>query len=327
MLDKDTLVKIDLDVDLPDDPILAMEHASFNGLNDRLQELIELHINSSNLLYQEWARVYKLFYQRSKVGITPEHLIKAVQYQNSDHPEMFIAYRFLHAYGCYDQFEFGVLRSVFNILIEEIEKLQNSSLVPFYKFRLSQLLANIHLRQNDVEQARAQAKNIIDHCPTYLYVASAYQTLGLSYLYEEYENGMSALERSLQLYEENKNKSHMINVKKSIIFFNNYFGKDKNYLIFSNHNRDIHERAHFEIRKGNKKKAIDILNSIDSQSLSIQETGFYFFYKGLALDDVDLLFKSIEAFKKIEDKFAANMARLELHRRGERQAAIEAAYN
>jgi hypothetical protein len=327
MLDKDTLVKNDLDLELPDDPILAMEHASFNGLNERLEELIDLHINSSNPLHQEWARVYRLFYQRSKVGITPEHLVKSVQYQNSDHPEMFIAYRLLHAYGSYDQREFGVLHSIFKIILEEIEKIKESNLESFYRFRLGQLLANIYFRQNELDKAREQSQIIINDCHTHSFVASAYHTLGLSYLYEDYDAGMLALENSLQLYDQHNQKNYVNQLTKSIVFFNNYWGIDKNYLIFSNQNRDIHERAHYEVRKGNKVKAQEILNKIDFDSLSVTEKGFHHFYKGLALDDIDLLFKSIESFKKIEDKFAANMARLELYRRGERQAAIEAAYN
>jgi tetratricopeptide (TPR) repeat protein len=327
MLDKETLVTKDIEVDMPKDPIVAMEFASFNGLNDRLLELIEENSRSDKLSNQEWARIYKLFYQRNMLNIKGDSIVKAVQYQNSDHPEMFVAYRLLHAYGCYDQTEFGVLCSVFKILIEEIDKLKDSHLEPFYRIRLRQLLTNIYFRQNDLDKARDQAQIIINQCPTYLFVASAYHTLGLSYLYEDYEKGISALEESLNLYVTHQNKGRAVQVKKSIIFYSNYWGIDKNYMIFSNQNRDTQERAHFEIRQDNKDKARDILKSIDFESLSLQEKGFYYFYKGLAIDSIDNLYKSIEAFKKIEDKFAANMARLELYRRGERQAAIEAAYN
>jgi hypothetical protein len=327
MLEKDPLLTKDMELDMPKDPILAMEYASFNGLNDRLLELIEENSRSNNLAYQEWARIYKLFYQRSKLNITPEHLVKAVQYQNSNQPELFFAYRLLHAYGCYDQTEFGVLRSVMKILIEEIGKIKESPLEPFFRFRMGQLLANIYFRENELEKSREQSQIIIDQCPTYLFVASAYHTLGLSYLYESYEKGIDFLEHSLELYNDLGKKDQVVQVKKSIVFLNNYWGVDTKYIIFSNHNRDIHERAHFEIRKGNKEKAKDILQSTDFGSLSSQETGFYYFYKGLAFDNIDFLYKSIESFKKIEDKFAANMARLELYRRGERQAAIEAAYN
>lgn len=327
MLDKDTLVTKDIEVDMPEDPILAMEYASFNGLNDRLLEIIEENSRSSNQSNQEWARIYKLFYQRNMLAIVPEKLIKVVQYQNSNHTEMFIAYRLLQAYGCYDKGEYGVLQSVLKVLEDEIDNIKENSLEPFYRFRLSQLLANIYFRQNNVYRAREQAEIIIDMCPTYLFKASAHHTLGLSYLYEDYEKGMSELEKSLTLYKEQNQKKHVVDVKRSIIFFNNYWGIDKKYLIFSNQKRDTQERAHFEIRRGDKKQAKEIIDSIDYLSLSLEEKGFYYFYKGLAYDSIDYLYKSIESFKKIEDKFAANMARLELYRRGERQAAIEAAYN
>jgi hypothetical protein len=327
MVDKENLITKNIEMDMPKDPILAMEYASFNGLNDRLLELIEESSRSNNLIYQEWATIYKLFYQRSKLEISSGGLVKAVQYKNSSNLEMFVALRLLHAYGSYDQREYGVLNSIFKILKDEMDKIKESGLEPSYRFRLSQLLANISFRHNEIEEAREQIHMIINQCPTYLYVASAYHTLGLSYLYEDYDKGVEALEKSIKQFEILNKKGHIVDVKRSIIFFNNYWGVDKNNLIYSNQNRDIQERAHFEIRKGNIEKAKEILDTIDFYSLSVEENGFYYFYKGLALDSIDLLYKSIEAFKKIEDKFAANMARLELYRRGERQAAIEAAYN
>lgn len=315
------------DNDRPEDPQVAMENARFNGLMDKLLELIEQHSKSSNQLHQEWARVYKLFYQRNNSDITPEALLKVVQYQTSEDPELFIAYRLLHAYACYDLGEYGVLRSVCKTITKEIVNLKNSQLESFYRFRLSQLLANLYLSQNDVEQAREQAQFIIDYCSNYSYVASSYHTLGLSYLYEDYEKGMDALEKGLKYSQDYKKQNHMIEIRRGIFFFNNYWGINGKYILYTNHLRDQYERAHFEFRRGNKEKAQVILKKIDIESLTLREKGYYFFYKGLALDNIDLFYKSMESFKKIEDKFAANMARLELYRQGERPAAIEAAYN
>jgi hypothetical protein len=176
---------------------------------------------------------------------------KMVQYQSSDHTDLFIAYRILHAYACYDLDEYGVLGSV---------------------------------------------------CRT-------------------------TLAMGLKLLQEHNKKHHMIEIRRGSFFYNNYWGIDGKYMLFSNNTRDQIERIHFEVRIGNKEKAELILNSIHEDELSQFELGYYFFYKGLVLDNIDMFFNSIKAFRKIEDKFAANMARLELYRRGEPAAIIEAAYS
>jgi tetratricopeptide (TPR) repeat protein len=327
MSDNKNVVLIDANMEKIKDAVIAMEHASFYGLHDRLQELTQQNIDSKCPLLQEWSRIYQLFYRRNALKITAEKLIKAIQYQSSDDSEMFIAYRLLHAYGSYDLRDFGVLNNVIKALENEINKIRDSNLEPFYRFRLSQLLANIYLKKNEVDQARQQANFIINHCPNHSYVASAYQTLGLSYLYEDYGKGISAIEQSLQIYLNLNFKVHAVNVNRTKIFYNNYWGVDGKHIIFSNKGTDIKERAHFEVRRGNKEKALDILSRIDYDSLDSFELGFYFFYKGLTLDSVDLLYKSIEAFKKIQDKFTAHMVRIELYRLGEREATVEAAYN
>jgi succinate dehydrogenase flavin-adding protein (antitoxin of CptAB toxin-antitoxin module) len=312
---------------LSKDSVVEMEHASFNGLTDKLHELIQIYMKSNDPVLQEWAGIYQLFHRRSTAKIAADQLVKAVQYEGPEDSEMFVAYRLLHAYGSYDQSEYGVLDSVLESLIEKIEQIKESPFEPFFRFRLSQLKANIYLRKNKVELARQELYFIIDYCPNHSYIASAYHTLGLSYLYEDNQKGMSALNTSLHLYKKLSNKMCVFHLQRSIIFFNNYWGVDSNHIIFSNHNTDIHERAHFEIRRGCKEKAIDILSKIDSHALASQEKGFYYYYKALAQDDIDLLYKSIGFFKKIEDRFTAHMVRLELYRRGERQATIEAAYN
>jgi tetratricopeptide (TPR) repeat protein len=309
------------------DSVVEMEHASFNGLTDRLHQLIQLYIESKDPLLQEWAGIYQLFHRRSTANIAADKLVKAVQYEGPAGSEMFIAYRLLHAYGSYDQCEYGVLDSVLESIIEKIELIKEGPFEPFYRFRLSQLKSNIYLRKNEVELARQELNYIIDYCPNHSYIASAYHTLGLSYLYEDSQKGISALTKSLQLYKKLDNKMGVFHLQRSMIFFNNYWGIDGKHIIFSNHHSDIHERAHFEIRRGCKEKAINILNKIDSHVLTSQEKGYYYYYKALAKDDIDLLYKSIGSFKKIEDRFTAHMVRLELYRRGERQSTIEAAYN
>jgi tetratricopeptide (TPR) repeat protein len=321
------LANINSNQKISKEPVIAMEHASFHGLTDKLQELIQQYMDSENPMLHEWAGIYQLFYRRSTSEISVDNLVKAVQYQGPEDSELFIAYRMLHAYGCYDQHEYGVLDNVIEVLVGKMEEIKDSHLEPFYRFRLSQLQANIYLRKNEVDLARQQLNFIIDHCPNHSYVASAYHTLGLSYLYEDYQKGIAALNKSLDLYRKPNRKTLVFQIQRSIIFFNNYWGIDGRHLIFSNHITDIHERAHFEIKRGCKEKAISILSKIDSHVLVSSEKGFYYYYKGLAQDNIDLLYKSIGAFKKIEDKFAAHMVRLELYRRGERQATIEAAYN
>jgi hypothetical protein len=112
-----------------------------------------------------------------------------------------------------------------------------------------------------------------------------------------------------------------------MFFLNNYWGNERENSLVLNQIMDHKDHAHFEIRRGNNVKADEILRGIDPHTLSLREQGYYYFYKGLASEDNDLFYKSIEIFKKIEDKFFSKMDRKELYLRGERPATIEAAYS
>ncbi|WP_202080073.1 AimR family lysis-lysogeny pheromone receptor [Caldalkalibacillus salinus] len=307
--------------------VFQMEEACFNANLDELQDIIDLNQHTKDPQIQEWTSIYQLFLQRLRGEITPHDLLKSVQYKTSDQPLMFCAYRLLHAYSCYDNRELGVLKHVLVQIRDELEKIKDSCVEPFYHFRLCQLLSNYYLSQNEVDKVREHAYVIINYCSTQAYIASAYHTLGISYLFEDYDKGIHALQMALDIYEELGELTKINNVKRSIVFFNNYWSVIGDLMIYSNQTRDIHERAHAEVRKENKKKAIQLLNALEIDQFGYLEMGYHYFYMGLATDNVDYLYRSIEAFKKINYKFAANMARVELYERGERPTAIEAAYN
>lgn len=308
------------------EPPLNLEMASFYALQRELLNLID-SVEDCDKQLANWYEVYSLMLQRAQALIPSKELLQLIQYKASDDPDLFIIIRLLHAYACYDLKEFGQLRAVLSVIEKNINKMKNKQLQVFYRIRLNQITANVKLRMFHLDESRKKLKEIIVSCDNPLYVFSAYHTLGLSYLYEDYERGIRLLRQTLEMYNRYGLKRYYLGVRRSIVFYNNYWGKDLTYLIFSNHIADIHERVHFEIRKGNIEKAKKILERIDVQAISSHERGFHYYYKGLIHQNADFFYKSMFEFKQLDDKFFANLSRIELQKLGERPSAIDAAFH
>jgi hypothetical protein len=309
------------------DPPLCLEIASFYSLHRELLKLVDSSAAHLDQQLANWYEVYTLLLQRAQALIPSKELLQLIQYKASDDPDLFIIIRLLHAYACYDLKEFGQLRAVLSVIEKNIDKMQNKELQAFYRIRLNQILANYELRKFNLDESRRKLREIIASSDNPLYVSSAYHTLGLSYLYDDYDQGIDLLRQTLELYNRFGLKRFNLSVRRSIVFYNNYWGRDLTYIIFSNHIADIHERVHYEYRIKDIDKAKKILERIDVQAINHHERGFHFYYKGLIHQDADFFYKSMSEFKHVEDKFYANLSRIELHKLGERPSAIEAAFH
>ncbi|WP_202080074.1 AimR family lysis-lysogeny pheromone receptor [Caldalkalibacillus salinus] len=303
---------------------LKWEILSYLGRIEELDHSLRGDDGLDNLA--EWRSAYHLLALRSQKKIEPQDLIQKIQYQTSDDPNLFVLYRLIQGYAYYDSHEFGLISSVLREIKESIPLMDDRKLQEMYQLRLVQLQTNYHLRTFYIQEAQEGCQYIIDNSNNPTYIASAYHTLGISYLYDDYTSGMRNLKRSLRMYQLFGQRSHNIGIRRTIIFFNHYWSQSNQYMLFSNQQDDMLEHVHGEVRLGNISKAKNILERIDVPALSATSKGFYYYFKGLTYNSIDDFYQSIISFKNMDDKFYANLGRLELYKLNERSSAIEAAF-
>ena len=125
--------------------------------------------------------------------------------------------------------------------------------------------------------------------------ASALNVLGESYIFEDYNKAKMYLEKALHALGDTFNDK-MENKKRCIMntlnFLNLYHGKDLENLYLA----DPAEIAFLEIKKGNKEKAIEILNGLEKENGKL--SAFQLCYMGIAKDERKLIEKSLKEFEE-----------------------------
>jgi tetratricopeptide (TPR) repeat protein len=133
--------------------------------------------------------------------------------------------------------------------------------------------------------------------------------LGESYIFEDYDKAKVYLEQALYALGDTFNDM-MKNKKRCIMntlnFLKVYHGKDLDDLYLT----DPAEIAFLEIKKGNKEKAIEILNGLEKQNGKL--SAFQLCYMGIAKEDRKLIEKSLKKFEEIGNIFYAQLPKIYL---------------
>src|SRR5699024_11900875 len=119
-------------------------------------------------------------------------------------------------------------------------------------------------------------------------------SLGLTYTFDTYEQGMYHFNEALYLSKKNNMYNHITLLENhNIPFLSAHFNQVEGITT-----TDKSEMAHIEIAKGNFSKAIEILEGIKGNS------PFKLYYLGIASKDRDILLRSYSDFiEKRSDHF------------------------
>lgn len=284
------------------------EFEAFKDLLDRM----DICTNKES---QEWAKVYRLQY-RYELAQTPEEcntLLREISLTHVTVSELKTYQKMLLSY-CFNQLEnFTMVNTLTNEIKQEIELIENDYIKDTFTVRANELIAFNHLKvYNDPEAARQCADNILSSNPRIAFKAYAMYIKGFSFLYTSHENAIQYLNESIELYESLNRQNDVKILKEKAEFISVYWGQFNNEKCSF-----ISNQLLLDVKKGK-----DISNELLENKDSI-DTEFYLYLDGCNSKSNKQLMLSLIKYIKKNDKFLANIAKIELLKNGYDQDILE----
>lgn len=290
----------------------ALEYCSIHRLQDTLKYLLGLDVQ--NVVTKEWIRIYSYIYNLE----TNHDFIQRLRQERVTTLEMKVFTRIIEIYYYYYKHNYKTFFTLNERLENDINEIEDDFIKDMYSYRLILLYANSNFYKGDVEVCRYYAEKGISYNIDPFKTANAYLTIGLSYIYESYDQVLSNLIKSKELLMNIGEVEFANDVEsKSIAFTKNYWSTDLDTI----KTNDISEQAHLYIKLGEKEKAFALLQQIEDK------TPFTYYYMGLALDGEEgrrYLYRSIKEFRRQEDFHFILLPIFDLKRRGEPEYILEA---
>lgn len=297
---------------------IGMEFVHARGEFELLETLIKKAEASKDDVTKEWAEVYRILYRRSKEDLVGKSLLTEVEKKRKTIKsiEMNLLLDIIYCYGVYDISDFRFLYSYACDVKEKIENeipQKEKFLKQSFTIKINESIHATYLSLCKLKKAREYTPYLMGYLgePGKYPIpqASALNVLGESYIFEDYEKAKVYLEQALYALGDTFNDM-MKNKKRCIMntlnFLKVYHGKDLDDLYLT----DPAEIAFLEIKKGNKEKAIEILNGLEKQNGKL--SAFQLCYMGIAKEDRKLIEKSLKKFEEIGNIFYAQLPKIYL---------------
>lgn len=269
----------------------GMEYFYTNGHYDELQKLIDKNAESANESNRKWAKVYQLSKDRymklDKVKIlSPQDVIERANSIRTDEPALICVIEFLKL-GVYNQLnEFGQIGNFLDKQPGLFDQIEDQFLKKSFQIRLYQNLFVYHWFRNELIIARKYAFQIINLTTNSEVKSNMHISLGLTYTFDTYHQGMYHLNEALYIAKQSKIYKNINRIQnKNIPFLSAHFKQVEGITT-----TDKSEQAHIEIAKGNLHEANKILKNMEINS------PFKLYYLGMATQDRNILLKSYKIF-------------------------------
>jgi hypothetical protein len=305
---------------------IALEYAAINNLEDLKKYLIEKLAEAKNIESKDFAFIYGTYAKLSNEEIDSHEGIQMINRKGFTSYETLVFSKIVQIYEYYKLRLFDNILCLSNELQSELDNINDEFLRESYKIRMNLILVVIQLHKGMIQKSREYALNTLkyDNIPNY-YKITTLLNLGNSYIMENYEKSFEYLQKGLDMAIKYSFSKSITQFKRSLNFLMNYWGKEPLYLDFNSQEiSDIHEIAFMYIRKGNKDKALEILNQIKQDNMIYLQKGFHYFYRGLIDYNKENFYQSIINFKLAGDHFFRNLPLIELRKLGENEVLLNA---
>lgn len=281
----------------------ALEYLALNRQTSELEELIKkINVDRHDQKLQEWAQGYSILSSYLK-GNDPAEVLNELRLFSPKTSEMKILSLITEVWCRNKMREYSTMASLVAGLDLSITEIKDAYIQESYALRLKEALAFVNLYKfNDKELARKYANEIILADFSATFNANASYLLGMSYLFDSYDECLGNILRHRELLNEAGRDAEIeIIDNNDIPFIKNVWKKHKEQP----ETNDISERAHYEAVAGSKQLALELIDeAIESSGLS----GFKLYYRALATNDKSIFMQSLIYFiNKKGDKFFANL--------------------
>lgn len=302
---KDKLIEWCYTLEKPGNIRAAMEYMTVNKRHEDLKSYVEQKaLKSDSKMLKRWGKLYLLFTEYENNPCDHIGMLKKLRSAIPGDEEMGILLRLLEASICYrivcsESTYLYEMSRICDEVTDDIHKMKESFLKKTFSLRLQDLACKRELYvKSNVESAREYAlKNINqDICP--LFKANAYYAVGISFTFESYDQRQINTEKAIEIYREVGYDSFANDLERlAIPFAKAYYGME----VSDGEKEGI---AHYEAKWGDKEKARRL---IDEEIAESGESMYTLYYKGIATDDDQMLFKSLSQFLRIGDNFFAQL--------------------
>ncbi|PEE20772.1 hypothetical protein CON95_27140 [Bacillus toyonensis] len=296
---------------------IAMEFASVQRDYELLVFLVNKGKISHNKTVREWAHVYDLICERSLGTLAGESLFKKISQSpiKTTSNEMKVLKSITLMYSFSDMKEYtSLIKTVPAVDLELVEDdnenaditvtdLKKGYIKDAYTIRVKELQLVANLMNNNILAARKIGESIINEYSSSkfpIFLASAYQYLGLSYMFEDTYKSQLLVQKGIDLLKtENTDrfKEKIAECKKTLDFIQIDCGNHLNEI----NPDDLGEKAHLAIKKGLVEEGIAILNHIKQKNG--KWTAFQWYYMGLATGESYYFEQSALCFEQHGNRF------------------------
>lgn len=276
----------------------GMEFLYWNGFYEELRTLVDQHSRLLDETSAEWANMYKWMYLRKKRKINARELIDCMNDLVPSDPALQALKLFMLIYSYYDLREYGKLGVYLDTLEAWIDQVESPLLRDYLTMRQYEVLFHYHWKKNEVIMARMYAYKVVNNSYNQERKAMLHSHLAQTFIFESYDKAMGHIQESLLLSSVYGYKIiHDQVANHTIPFISAHFGKYEEI-----ETTDLSEQAHLEIARGNRKRAIELLENLD------HFTPFRTYYYGLAKKDTGILQKAYDGFvNEYKDYFFARL--------------------
>jgi predicted transcriptional regulator len=286
----------------------AAEWFSVNGDYQRLSNLIKTYKNDECIF-----PIYELFLKRNRKKINKEEFyrsVEAIREQKTNDPEFKILRRIAQAYSYLDFKSYTSLEFLAKDTLQLINKLKKDFIQTSYKLRCYELIAIAHLARNEIIQAEEiliKSLNETNEDTFPIPVISFLSLLSEVYMFRDYKQSLDYNQKAFRVYNKvpNGKLNDKLNVLKSTHDFIKIHHNDFTNLFLT----DPSEQAHLLVKNGgeeNVKMALDILNKLENEN---GLSPFQLYYKGMALEDPNVLEQSEYEFINKGNIFYSSLPR------------------
>jgi transcriptional regulator with XRE-family HTH domain len=291
---------------------VAIEWAS-NYSEFELQEYLitKMAANATNKTHAE---PHKHLLKRNKKQISKQDffdVVSNINKKSNKRPETEVLREISYIYSLWDLGVYNInlmiaLAEKAKGKIIEINSEDSQYIRDSYLIKINEMLANIHLKNNDVEKAREFAHGILSMDNREMFpspLISTYRILAESYLLENPKTAIEYIDKSVDLL--SKGSVELNNLKKEGIRSTSDFIRIYNRVYTNLYLDDKSERAHYHASKGEGSKAVGLLNEIEKEQGCL--TPHQLYYKALALNSKTILKQSEKEFYGKNDFYYAQI--------------------
>lgn len=294
----------------------ALEYALISG-NKRLSELLVKELTISEKRYdREWASVYQIELRRNSEAIDPHKILEHINNLCFETLEMEVYSLILSAYAHFDLKHYAITKKILLDSENKLRKIKTPLIRQCFIMRVGQVMAYLYLQENNIMECRRYHQMVLENAYGESLLASVYNGLGQSFMFECAQTAIDYLEKARRIYCENGRAQFQRKVENTINFVQSLHNLEPTYLRVSDQINDLHDMAHSYIRKGKLDLALKVMNQINYDAANIINLAFHYYYLGLIHDDPEHFFESITKFNELGDKFLRQLPLRELNRLG-----------